>query len=278
MTAASPHARRNASGPSLLGSALQRRHLILLLASREVQARYRGSMFGMLWAIGVPLLTAFVFTFVFSEVLNQRYAGAGADRVDFPLALFCSIVLFTFFAEVFGRAPGLMIENVSYVKRIRFPLEALVWSSTLSALFNLIVGLFAFFVFYLLREGAPPMAAWALPLILLPYALMTIGIGFWFAATGTYVRDLRLIVGPAATMVMFLGPVFYMLDAAPIPARYFMMLNPITVPIDQAKQALFYGAWPDPALLGGYAAAAALVAWLGHAWFQHVRDGFADVV
>jgi lipopolysaccharide transport system permease protein len=261
-----------------LGSAWRHRHLISLLASREVQARYRGSMFGMLWAIGVPLLTAFVFTFVFSEVLNQRWAGEGAERVDFPLMLFCSIVLFTFFAEVFGRAPGLMIENVSYVKRIRFPLETLVWSSTLSALFNLAVGLVAFFAFYALREGMPPITALALPLILAPFALMMLGLGFWLSAIGTYLRDLRIIAAPATTMVMFLGPVFYMLDSVPAPARHLMMLNPITIPIDQAKNALFYGVWPDPIVLGGYAAVAIVIALLGHASFQHVRDGFADVL
>jgi lipopolysaccharide transport system permease protein len=278
MTLASPQSRRGAAAPSLIGSAWRHRHLISLLASREVQARYRGSLFGMLWAIGVPLLTAFVFTFVFSEVLNQRWQGAGAERVDFPLMLFCSIVLFTFFAEVFGRAPGLMLENVSYVKRIRFPLETLVWSSTLSALFNLAVGLVAFFVFYVLREGVPPITALALPLILAPYALMMLGLGFWFSATGTYLRDLRIIAGPATTMVMFLGPVFYMLDSVPAPARHLMMLNPITIPIDEAKNALFYGVWPDPVILGGYCAVAIFVAGIGHAWFQHVRDGFADVL
>jgi lipopolysaccharide transport system permease protein len=263
---------------SLIGSALRNRHLIVLLASREIQARYRGAVFGMLWAIGVPLMTAFAFTFVFSEVLNQRWSIQGTERIDYPLMLFCSIVLFTFFAEVFGRAPGLMLENVSYVKRIRFPLQTLVWSSALNALFNLGVGLCAFLMFYIVREGLPPLSALALPLIIAPYAIMALGVAFWLSATGPYLRDLRLIVGPATTMIMFLGPVFYTLADVPIPARYAMMLNPISVPLEQAKAALFLGQWPDLSILAAYTAAAALIVWLGHLWFCQVRDGFADVL
>lgn len=264
--------------PSLLGAAWKHRHLISLLSSREIQARYRGSIFGMLWAIGVPLLTVFAFTFVFSDVLNRRWSEEGGLRIDFPLMLFGNILLFTFFAEVFGRAPGLMIENTSYVKRIRFPLEALVWSSTWTALFNLVIGLLAFFAFYWLREGAPPITALAAPLVLAPYVIMIVGIGFWLSATGVYLRDLRLVVAPASTLLMFLSPVFYSLSNVPEKVRHFILLNPISVPVQQFSDALFRNLWPDPLMLTVYTFAAIVVAVSGHAWFQHTRDGFADVI
>jgi len=262
-----------------LGSAWRHRHLIRLLAAREIEARYRGAFFGMVWAVLVPLITAFAFTFVFSDILSLRAATSASGRpIDYPLTLFAGIVLFTFFAEIFGRAPGLLTENVAYVKRIRFPLDALVWSSTGAALFNLLVGLGAVLALYAFRIGAPPWSLLALPLIIAPYALMAVGFNFLLAATGVYVRDLRLLAGPLTTLLMFLAPVFYNLENAPAPYRAWLLLNPVTVPIRDAKAALFDAAWPEPAPLLIYSACALAVALLGRLWFAFTRDGFADVV
>ena len=57
-----------------------------------------------------------------------------------------------------------------------------------------------------------------------------------------------------------------------------MLLNPLTPVIEQAREILIWGHMPDCILLGGYTAAMCLVAWLGFAWFQKTRKGFADVL
>ena len=39
-----------------------------------------------------------------------------------------------------------------------------------------------------------------------------------------------------------------------------------------------WGQWPDVPGLLAYTAGALVVAWLGYAWFQATRKGFADVL
>jgi lipopolysaccharide transport system permease protein len=77
---------------------------------------------------------------------------------------------------------------------------------------------------------------------------------------------------------MFLSAIFYPLDALPPALQKFSLLNPLIPPIEMARQALFFGKAPSWPLFVIYFAGASLVAWLGFAWFQKTRRGFADVL
>ena len=52
------------------------RGLLATLTSRELKARYRGSVLGFLWSLANPLLLLAVYTFVFSVVFKPRTQGA----------------------------------------------------------------------------------------------------------------------------------------------------------------------------------------------------------
>lgn len=54
---------------------VRHRYLVLQLTRRDVQARYKGSVLGMGWALLYPLLILASYTFVFREVFKGRWAG-----------------------------------------------------------------------------------------------------------------------------------------------------------------------------------------------------------
>ncbi|MNW13529.1 hypothetical protein D3C71_2115110 [compost metagenome] len=56
------------------------------------------------------------------------------------------------------------------------------------------------------------------------------------------------------------------------------MANPLTFIIEQARDVLIWGKLPDFSGLAIYAAIAMVVAWIGYAWFQKTKGGFADVL
>ena len=56
------------------------------------------------------------------------------------------------------------------------------------------------------------------------------------------------------------------------------MANPLTFIIEQARAVLVWGHMPDWLGLGMYTLVAVATAWLGYAWFQRTRRGFADVL
>ena len=102
------------------------RRLIRRLVRREIESRYRGSLLGLAWAVAAPLFMLTVYTFVFSMVLKVRWATAPEHKGVFALVLFAGMLAFNLVSECVNRAPGLVLENASYVKRVVFPLETLV--------------------------------------------------------------------------------------------------------------------------------------------------------
>jgi len=56
------------------------------------------------------------------------------------------------------------------------------------------------------------------------------------------------------------------------------MANPLTFIIEQAREVLIWGHFPNWIGLGIYTVMATVVAWAGYALFQKTRKGFADVL
>ena len=80
------------------------------------------------------------------------------------------------------------------------------------------------------------------------------------------------------TVMLFLAPVFYPVTALPEEFRPWLMANPLTFIIEQAREVLIWGRLPNWGGLGIYTLAATAVAWAGYAWLQKTRKGFADVL
>lgn len=269
------------AGPgALLAEPWRQRQLLATLVRREVAARYRGSLFGNLWALFTPLLMLAVYTFVFSVVFNARWgAGStGGSRTEFALVLFAGLMVFNFFAECFTRAPRLVLENANYVKKVVFPLHLLPWVSLGAALVNLTVSLAVWLLFYVLVNGLPPPTLLLLPLVLLPLVLLVAGLSWALAALGVYLRDLAQLVGLLSTVLLFLSPIFYPIEALPEHYRTLLHLNPLTGIIGQVRDVLYWGQWPGLTALALNLAVGAMVAWGGFYLFQKTRKGFADVL
>jgi lipopolysaccharide transport system permease protein len=98
------------------------------------------------------------------------------------------------------------------------------------------------------------------------------------ASLGVFLRDVAQTIGILTAMLMFLSPVFYPVTAVPERFRPFIMANPLTFIIEQAREVLIWGRLPNWSGLGAYTIAAIAVAWAGYAWFQKTRRGFADVL
>ena len=263
---------------ALLGGLWRHRGLVATLARREVIGRYRGSVMGILWSLFHPMLMLAVYTFVFSVVFRARWDSGGDSKTEFALVLFAGLMVFNLFAECVNRAPALVLANINYVKKVVFPLEILPWVTMIAALFHFSVSLLVWLAFYCLLRGVPSATALLLPVVLLPLLLLTLGVSWLLASLGVYLRDVSQIVGIVTTALMFLSPIFYPLSSLPQPYLTILAWNPLTPSIEQARDVLIWGRALNPAAYALQLLAAALVAWLGFAWFQKTRKGFADVV
>lgn len=273
------HHRHPTSLAALFDSLWRNRQLIVQMTRREVVGRYRGSTMGLAWSFFNPVLLLVVYTFVFSVVFKSRWGTGGEEsRAVFAVVLFVGMIVHGLFAECVNRAPGLILSNTSYVKKVIFPLEILPWVAFGSALFHAAVSLFVLMLAQLILSHDLPWTFMLLPLVTFPLMLVTMGFSWFLAATGVFVRDIAQTTGIATTVLMFLSPVFYPISALPKEYQGFLLLNPLTFVIEQARQVLIWGRVPDWLGLGIHCVVSLVFAWMGFWWFQKTRKGFADVL
>jgi lipopolysaccharide transport system permease protein len=266
---------------SLIQSFPQNYTLIARMTKREVAARYRGSIIGLAWSFVNPVLLLLVYTFVFTIVFKARWGDtqfAVVEHGGLALVIFSGMIVHALFSECFIRSPGLITGNANFVKRVVFPLEVLSWVAVGSATFHAAVSLLVLLAGQLLFAGQIPLTALLVPVVYLPLIILTLGLSWFAAASGVYFRDLSQVSGFISTVLLFLSPVFYPLSSIPDSYRWAFYLNPLTFIIESSRGLLLFGQMPSALGLAVYYAVSLAVAWLGFAWFQKTRRGFADVI
>ena len=264
---------------SLVETFWRYRQLIWQMTRREILGRYRGSVLGLAWSFFNPLLMLSVYAFVFSVVFKARWGSSGAEsKLSFAFILFVGMIVHGLFAEVSNRAPGLIVGNVNYVKKVVFPLELLPIVTMGAALFHSLVSLAVMLTAFALVNGFLHWTVIFAPLILMPLIIFTLGLAWMLASIGVFVRDIAQSIGIVTTIMMFLAPVFFPLTAIPEQYRAIIMVNPLTFIIVQTRAVIISGDMPDWSGLLTYTIFSVAFAWAGYAWFQKIRGAFADVL
>ncbi|OPA99692.1 ABC transporter permease [Pseudomonas fluorescens] len=273
-----PHSKPAAGPISLVVSLWKYRSLISQMTKREVIGRYRGSVMGLTWSFFNPILMLAVYTFVFSEIFNARWAGVDTGKGGFAILLFVGMIVHGLFAECANRAPTLVMANSNYVKKVVFPLEILPVITLGSALFHSCISLLVLLVAQFLILGQLHWTMVLFPLVLVPLILATLGVCWLLASLGVYLRDVGHVITVLTTVLLFLSPVLYPVAALPEVYKPWLKLNPLTYIIEESRRVLLFGELPHWESLLVAVTVGAIIASMGYWFFQKTRKGFADVI
>lgn len=255
------------------------RYLFLQMLKRDVEARYRGSQLGFLWAFMYPIMMLLVYTFVFGMVMRVKWGVEGHENIDFGLILFAGLLCHGLMAEVIVGATGLITGNSQYVKKVVFPLQILTLVSVANALFHMLLGLLILIVIFLVSGNTLYWTVLLAPIVIAPLLIFLLGASWFVSVLGVYVRDLSQVIGVLMTMLLFLGPIVYPFSSVPEQIKpYVLWLNPLTIIVEQLRAVVLFGNLPDWHLLGIYTVFAFLMLFAGMWFFKRTRDGFADVI
>ena len=255
------------------------RDLLTQFTLRNIEIRHKGSMLGFVWTILRPLLTLAVYLFVFGYVFNGRF-GVKADetRIDYGLGIFSGLVIFQLVAEVFATSSMLVVAQPNFVTKIVFPLRVLPVANTGASLFHFGVSLCLLLLgIAFLGPGLTLSALW-LPVILLPLVLLTLGIGWLFAALGVFLRDLGQATEFLSLVLMFTSAVFYAPSRITPAVWTYLRFNPLLQAISLSRDAIL---WDMPLNLRHLAflyVAGIVIFSMGYWVFEKLRPAFADVI
>ena len=259
--------------------AVRNRSLLWQFVKRNIAARYRGSMLGLVWSFVQPLMMLCVYTFVFNIVLKNKWGiDPEESKGAFAIIMFCGISLYNIFAESVAGSCGVVLSNPNLVKKVIFPLEVLPLAQTFSTFILSAVWFVLLFLGVIFIYGKLSFTMLLLPLVLIPLLLFTQGVSYFVASLGVYVRDTSYVVQVILQILFFMTPIFYPVSAIPPKYRWPLEANPLTILIEQARNVFLYGKLPDWTFLGIAFLISAVVLQLGFVWFSRTKKGFADVL
>jgi lipopolysaccharide transport system permease protein len=255
------------------------RDLLRQFTRRDIEGRYRGSYLGIVWSMILPLMMLAIYTFVFSVIFKSHWqAGAEESQGEFALTLFAGLIAFNIFSECITRAPTQIISNPNYVKKVVFPLEILSASALGAALFHSLISVAILLIGTVLILGKLSVTILFLPLALLPLIGLCLGIGWFLASLGVYVRDTAYAVGVAVQVLFFMSAIFYPISSVPAALQPIMYLNPLTAVTESFRRILIWNLPPDWGPWLFVTVVAACFTLLGYTWFMKTKNGFADVI
>ena len=215
--------------------------------------------------------------FVFGVVLQARF-GADTTREGFVLYFLAGMLPWLPFSEAVGRAPGSIIENRNFVKKLVFPIETLSVNHVLTGLVTEGFALLIFLALLAVTRATVPVTLLALPALLIPQFLLTLGVCWILAALGVYLRDLGQIIGFLLTVIFFLTPICYPEASLPQGAMALLSKSPVFALVSSYRAVLLENRLPDWHVLAALFLFSLVVFFAGHAFFWRLRRTFADVI
>lgn len=264
------------SGPQVI---FKNRELLWYLVKRNIQSRYRGSLLGFCWSVIQPLMMLCVYTFVFSIVFKARWGNnTGNAQTSFAIIMFAGMSVFNIFSESVNNCCQAVSMNPNYVKKVVFPLEILPVVPIVSAFLLGLIWFVLLIIGTLIVFGSIHWTVFLLPVTLCPLLLITLGVGWWVASLGVYIRDIQYVTGIIIQVLFFMTPVFYPISAVPEKYQWALRLNPLTIIVEETRNIFLLGKLPDWSAVSFLFLIGIIIAYLGFIWFSKTKKGFSDVL
>ena len=259
---------------SELGILFRYRALIQSLVSRELKARYRGSVLGFLWSFLNPLLLLLTYTLVFTMILRVPQT----ERMSpYYLFFFSGLLPWTWFSSSLAESAGVLISGGNLIKKVLFPAEVLPAVTVFANLGHFLLGL-PILLGFLAIEGRISWTLLLLPLPIFVQLVLSLGCALFLSALTVHFRDMGNILGHILQLWFFATPVLYDVEILQGTMRQLMRLNPMGHVILAYQQIFFFGHFDHwrgllAALLAGVVAFA-----IGAVVFDRLRDTIAEEV
>jgi lipopolysaccharide transport system permease protein len=257
---------------------LRHRQLILILVSRELKARYRGTMLGFFWSLFNPLLLMLVYTVVFGYIVGGGRMTGFASTKFYALFMFNGILPWTWFSSSMIESANVLMVHGALIKKIKFPIEVLPIMVVTTNMVHFILALPVLIFFFLIF--GKPLTLWVLflPISLLVQFIFTMGLCFLISALTVHFRDIKDILSNLLTLWFFATPIIYTYESIPKALKMVLNLNPMTHLIESYHFSFYYGSLPHWKRLSVTVLVGLLFFYLGYLIFDKLRDTFVEEV
>jgi ABC-type polysaccharide/polyol phosphate export permease len=242
---------------------------LLALVGREFRMRYKGSFFGLLWAVINPLGTVVIIWFLFTKILV-------IPVFKFPVFLYSAMLPWTWFAMSVQTGASTLIENRALVRTPFFAKPLLPWTVTCTSFVLYLLALPVLFGLMFFERVPVTQALAVLPVIWIVQWVFTLAFTVLIAAVGVLIRDVQHLMVILLMFWFYLTPIFYELKQVPAPIARWFAYNPMTAIINAHRAVTLYGQYPDWIALGSVAALGGGLLVVSLLLFRSLEDAFIE--
>jgi ABC-type polysaccharide/polyol phosphate export permease len=213
---------RPPSAWALLADVWASRRLLALLARKDFYVRFRRASFGVLWAVGMPVIQAAVLAVVFSRIVRFEVEG------NYPTFVFAGILPWTFFNQCVTAGTTSVVDGAQLATKVYFPRALLPLVVVGTGYYMLLPGVAVLIVMMFTLAGGVGLHALMLVPGLVALLLLSAGFALVLSALFVYFRDLRFVIQAALLVWFWITPVVYPIERAPGGLRTLIELNPVS--------------------------------------------------
>lgn len=251
---------------------LSRRELLAILIWRDIKVRYKQTVFGVLWALLLPLVQTFIFAMIFG-----RFAHISPDgNYSYTVFVLAGLIPWTFFSQALTFGSQSLVNQQHLLTKIYFPRLFVPASAVCGCLVDLLIGLLLYGIILAFSGIVPRPAILLLPAFILMTIVASLGLVFLLAALTVSYRDFKYITPFAVQLLMYVTPIVYPTHFLPANYRWLFALNPMTGIVDGWRSSLLGKPW-DIGLILISCASTLVIFVAGVAYFRHTERRFADI-
>jgi ABC-type polysaccharide/polyol phosphate export permease len=255
---------------------LRYRELFANLFRRDFQAKYKGSLLGVLWSLLNPLALLIVYLVVFGVVFPNKHID------HYPVYLLAGLACWIFFSVSLQACSRSMVDSAELIRKVRFPRQLVAFSMVATQAVTFALMLAILIVLSLLFVQDARTTVWAAIPLAVVFAGLVAGLALLVACVNVLFRDVEHVLTAALLPWFFLTPILWNASSLPDTARNHGTLltvlrwgNPLAPPIAAVRDAIWSGRLPRAAEVVYLVVAAALALALGALVFTRVDDRIA---
>jgi lipopolysaccharide transport system permease protein len=249
------------------------KQLAVLLGRRDITVRYRQTVLGTIWIFASTLVTAGLFTFVFGRVADLPTGG-----VPYFAFSYAGLLAWNLFSNTVTSASTSLNPNASLISKIYFPRLVLPLSTLASTLVTTLISCGVMVVVLIAYGIALTPQILLLPVWLALALILSMGISLALTALSVSYRDINYITPVLTSVLLYLSPVAYSIEAVPANLRNLILLNPLSTIVEGTRWSVL-----GTGSLTGWAIVYTVVVSVGAlvgglAVFARLESSFADVI
>jgi lipopolysaccharide transport system permease protein len=251
------------------------RQLTAEMVKREISERYAGQFFGVLWAVGHPMILMAIYVFVFAFIFRAKVGGTYEMPLDYMTYMLSGLIPWMTFQESMMKAGTAIVSQSRLVKQVVFPVEILPVKGVFATFITQIVSLVVLIIYVFVKNGFIHMTYLLIPVLSILQIMGMIGVSYILSSVGVYFRDIKDFIQVFCTAGFYIMPIFYLPEWAGR-FKYVFYPNPFTHLIWCWRDILYYGRFEHP---WSWVVLIVLSFWVfasGYALFRRLRIMFGN--